>query len=637
VPLARHFERLAIYQASAVRLEPGTGDPEDLVGEGGGLQVAFAEHGRGPAVEVLRDGGLAAVRLADGDLEVAVERQKGSARMIVRWSGSIVVDEEVEIGPATPTSFGPLFRPDPAGEVHDIAAALHLPSIPLYAVREVGGAQRWYDAGIHGPGTGQRALLGSVPPLAPSQLGAAAFRERYGVKWAYVAGAMAGGIASPELVLAMAEAGLLAFYGAGGVPLDRVDAALQQLAAASPSGPWGANLLHNPVEPAVEERTVDLFLEHGVRRASASAYMRLTPAVLRYRLHGIHEDGAGRIVCPNHVFAKVSRTEVAEQFLKPAAAVDIVALVTAGVLTESQARLARQVPVASAITVEADSGGHTDHRPLSVILPQLRRLRDRVCAQHEWSAAHRPLVGAAGGLGTPAAVWGAFSLGADYVLTGSVNQASVEAGTSQLVREMLSAAGPTDVASGPAPDMFERGAKVQVLSRGAMYAQRAQRLYDLYRRYGSLDELPDKERARLERSVFKRPLDDVWADTETYWQERDPEQVERAKRDEKHRMALTFRWYLGMTSRWARHGELSRQRDFQVWCGPAMGAFNDWARGTAMEPLAARSVVAIASSLMWGAAAHARVASARTQGLELPLGVFDVGLVHSAPDAEEGR
>ena len=89
-------------------------------------------------------------------------------------------------------------------------------------------------------------------------------------------------------------------------------------------------------------------------------------------------------------------------------------------------------------------------------------------------------------------------------------------------------------------------------------------------------------------------------------------------RDGRHRMALTFRWYLGMTSRWARTGDEDRKRDFQMWCGPAMGGFNAWAAGSELEEVEDRGVVEIAEALMRGAAAHARAAFARTQGLPVP-------------------
>ena len=104
-------------------------------------------------------------------------------------------------------------------------------------------------------------------------------------------------------------------------------------------------------------------------------------------------------------------------------------------------------------------------------------------------------------------------MGADYVLTGSVNQACVEAGTSTIAKAMLQEASFSDVSSGPAPDMFEIGAKVQVLSRGSMYAQRAQRLYDLYKRYDSIEAIPKADLAKIEKQLFKRDLDEVWQGT----------------------------------------------------------------------------------------------------------------------------
>ena len=67
-------------------------------------------------------------------------------------------------------------------------------------------------------------------------------------------------------------------------------------------------------------------------------------------------------------------------------------------------------------------------------------------------------------------------------------------------------------------------------------------------------------------------------------------------------------------------GEADRKRDFQIWCGPSMGLFNDWVRGTSLDPLPARKVVDIANSLLTGAAALRRVELARTLGVKLPPG-----------------
>jgi hypothetical protein len=80
-------------------------------------------------------------------------------------------------------------------------------------------------------------------------------------------------------------------------------------------------------------------------------------------------------------------------------------------------------------------------------------------------------------------------------------------------------------------------------------------------------------------------------------------------------MALVFRWYLGLSSRWANAGEPSRQIDYQVWCGPAMGAFNHWVRGTFLEHPANRGVVTVAWNILHGAAVVIRVNMLRAQGV----------------------
>src|SRR5262249_57357145 len=101
-----------------------------------------------------------------------------------------------------------------------------------------------------------------------------------------------------------------------------------------------------------------------------------------------------------------------------------------------------------------------------------------------------------------------------------------------------------------------------------------------------------------EQELFRAPIDAIWNETQAFWRERDPKQLERASREPKHKMALVFRWYLGMSSRWANAGEPTRQVDYQVWCGPAMGAFNEWTKGTFLEQPENRRVGARGRNLM---------------------------------------
>ncbi|HRF98438.1 MAG TPA: hypothetical protein PLZ51_24695, partial [Aggregatilineales bacterium] len=74
-------------------------------------------------------------------------------------------------------------------------------------------------------------------------------------------------------------------------------------------------------------------------------------------------------------------------------------------------------------------------------------------------------------------------------------------------------------------------------------------LYELYVEHNSIDDIDPEERAKLEKQVFKRPLEDIWADTVKFFTERDPEQIQRAMDNPKRKMALIFRWYLGLSSR----------------------------------------------------------------------------------------
>jgi len=79
------------------------------------------------------------------------------------------------------------------------------------------------------------------------------------LRYAYVAGAMANGIGSVDIVAAMSRAGMLGFFGAAGLGLERVEAAIDRLRAdlgTVPSSPFGFNLIHSPNEPDLEAAVV---------------------------------------------------------------------------------------------------------------------------------------------------------------------------------------------------------------------------------------------------------------------------------------------------------------------------------------------------------------------------------------------
>ncbi len=476
-----------------------------------------------------------------------------------------------------------------------------------------GGLQWGASAGPEGSGL---PLLGFVPPLLPSQLGDAGFMRDLGLGYAYVVGAMANGITSVEMVTAAGEAGMVGFFGAGGLSPSQIETAIGRLRPHGDRFPVGFNLIHSPSDMALEMKTAELYLRHGIRLVSASAYLGLTLPLVYYRVKGIRREVDGTVVCPNHVIAKVSREEVAAKFFAPPPQKLLDQLVNDGLITAAEAGLAREIPMAQDITAEADSGGHTDNRPALSLLPTFLALRDAAMAQYRFSAPLR--VGLGGGIATPEAAAAAFAMGAAFILTGSINQAAVEADTSEIVREMLVEARQADVIMAPSADMFELGVKVQVLKRGTMFAMRAAKLYECYRTYSRFDELPEKMRTMIERDLLRTTYDEAWQQTRLFFQTRDPHQIERAEANPKHQMALVFRSYLGQSSLWAKSGVPDRQIDYQIWCGPSMGAFNAWARGSFLEDKSRRGTAVMAMNLLYGASRLTRCHWLRSQGVALP-------------------
>ena len=526
-----------------------------------------------------------------------------------------------ELTPVGHWRSGPQF---PVFEPSAISQLLTQIREPVHIVRDAARARIGLvtqGAAVTTPAAGDLPLLATLPAIYPEWLGDRSFCEVHGVRFPYVVGEMANGITTTRMCIAMAEAGMVGFFGAGGLGYPRVEAAVDELVSKLGKRlPWGVNLIHSPNEVALENRVADLLIRKGVPIISASAFMGLTPAIVRCAAAGLHLDANGRIVRKHRVFAKISRREVAIRFMSPAPADMLKDLVANKLLTATEAELAAKIPVAEDITVEADSGGHTDNQLLVALFPTIMALRDELVIQHAYD---RPIrIGAAGGLGTPGSLAAAFAMGAAYVVTGSVNQAAVESGLSEAGKTMLAEADVADVIMAPAADMFELGVKLQVLKRGTMFGVRSAKLYEAWHSNASLEAIPAEQKAKLERDVLHATFDEIWAETKGFWQKRDPAEVVRAEADPKHRMALVFRWYLGKASKWAIDGEASRRADYQIWSGPAMGAFNRWAAGSFLAEPKNRSVVQIALNLLEGAAVITRASQLRSFGLPVPTTAF---------------
>lgn len=436
--------------------------------------------------------------------------------------------------------------------------------------------------------------LQTLQHITASSLGDEGFKKDYNLTYAYLTGGMYQGIASKEMVSKIGKAYMMGFYGTGGLDLDQINEAIKYVQKELDHGQsYGMNLVHNLYDPEMEEKTVGLFLTRNVKNIEAAAFLSITPALVKYHAKDLTRDKDGKVITKNRIIAKVSRPEVVEAFLSPAPERILAKLLEESKITPEEAKLSKEIPVADDICVEADSGGHTDGRVAYCLMPAMLRLRDEMMERYKYHKKVR--VGAAGGIGTPESAAAAFILGADFILTGSINQCTVEAATSDAVKDLLQQMNVQDTEYAPAGDMFELGAKVQVLKKGLFFPARANKLYDLYRQYNSLNEIDEKTRTQIQERYFKKNLDEIYDDFKSYYPAKE---IEEAELNPKRKMALIFRWYFGYSSRLALSGIEESKVDYQVHCGPALGAFNQWVKGTNLEDWRNRHVDDIALKLM---------------------------------------
>jgi trans-AT polyketide synthase/acyltransferase/oxidoreductase domain-containing protein len=519
----------------------------------------------------------------------------------VRWSESlrylmakgVAFADTVEIGPGGPPVVRPMFKRTELEAGPLDAAVLEAEETARREALQKQAPESEKGFADEKPVARANGAKSGFGRFTMDALGSRAFCDMFGLRYPYVSGAMYRGIASTDIVIRMARAGLLGFFGAAGLPVSETREAIRKIRSQIPDGAaFGVNFIAHLNRPQLEDDLTDVLLEEGVTAVEASAFMEVTQALVRYRAKGLKRE-RGRVLAANKVIAKVSRPDVAAQFLSAAPEPVIAKLLQARSITEDEAELLRNVPMADAICVESDSGGHTDQGMPFALIPPILKLRDE--AEQRLPEFGKLFVGAAGGIGTPEAAAAVLVLGADFIVTGSINQCTVEAGTSDTVKDMLEGINVYDTAYAPSGEMFELGSKVQVLKKGVFFPSRAERLVALYRQHEELEAIEPKLRKQIEDRYFGRSFDEVFADVaRTY----PASEIERAEKMPKHRMALVFRRYFRDTSEWALKGDLEHKVDFQVHCGPALGAFNQWVAGTGLEPWRARHVDDIGLTLL---------------------------------------
>jgi PfaD family protein len=438
---------------------------------------------------------------------------------------------------------------------------------------------------------------GIIPSVSPETLGSARFRHRFGLKYSYIAGGMASAISSKEMVIKLAKSGYLGTYGTNGLDLETIENDLIKIKSIIPEKPFAFNIVHNIIDDEFEMNLIRMFLKYKINIIEVSSFSDITLPLVYFRVVGMKERLEGGFIIGNKIIAKVGRIEIAEKFLKPAPRNIVNELLRMNLITDRQAQLANKIPMVDAITMEGDSARNSNGGNILYKFPELNKLRDYTLRKNNIN--YDVFLGAAGGIGSHISAYNMFNIGADYIVTGSINQCSVESGTSDKVKNLLASSMISDIIKAPYFNNLEYSTDIYVLKKGTLFPMRANTLYDFYKKSKTIEELSKDDLIKLEKQIFKKSINTVLHDSKEYFKNNKLSNIEKLS---KETMLLILKWYLTITYNWSKLDDETKQLDYQIWTSPAMGIFNLWVKDTYLENHKNRYVTDIADIILKGAA-----------------------------------
>lgn len=167
----------------------------------------------------------------------------------------------------------------------------------------------------------------------------------------------------------------------------------------------------------------------------------------------------------HRIIMKLSRPDIASLFMQPIPESIIEKLLLKGSISEEEAKLAKGIALADDICVVGEQAGPTEHANIFSIYPAICQIRDELMKKNGMQ--NYIHIGIAGGIGTPDAVKAAFAMGADFIVTGSVQLCTVESGLSVSAKNLLQELDVQDTDFVPSLEMFELDAKWQIARKGA--------------------------------------------------------------------------------------------------------------------------------------------------------------------------
>jgi trans-AT polyketide synthase, acyltransferase and oxidoreductase domains len=99
----------------------------------------------------------------------------------------------------------------------------------------------------------------------------------------------------------------------------------------------------------------------------------------------------------------------------------------------------------------------------------------------------------------------------------------------------------------------------------------------------------------IQEKYCHHSFEEIYQEVRSYYP---PQEIAKAEQNPKRKMALIFKWYFARSTQLALSGNQEYKVDYQIHCGPALGVFNQWVKGTPLEDWRNRHVDEIGEKLL---------------------------------------
>lgn len=420
-------------------------------------------------------------------------------------------------------------------------------------------------------------------------LGSLSFKKEYHTELAYAVGGIRDGISSGPMLKKLADSNILGYLGTKGLDIHETNRLLEDALNMVGLEKIGVHVSCDVLKPEYSNQQLKLMIDKDIRRLQLSGYQRPDEWIYEYRIRNIRYSEKHKVVSPYKLLVCVNNLKAAEEFLKPIDKDYIKKMIELNKLTQIEAEMVAALPVCDDICIDNTGIGAGGFGWISSI----KKLIDRICTPH--SLKKRVRVGICGGIGNPQMLAMAFFAGADFVMTGTINQCTVEAETSTHVKDLLQAAKENDFAFVPADDLFEFGEKMSVLKRGTLYPTRAQKVYDIYSKYASVDEISETDTKLLTEKYFGIGLQEMYQRIMGIVSETERILISEQS---KYKLGLIMKGYLQACFHQAQAGEKATEINYGIAVECDMADINRWLQGTDIEHWNRRSIDIIAKRIM---------------------------------------